>query len=308
MNRRKPLNKLLAVAVMSMLLAVGALSPTMLGRQSAAAQEPNPNCNSANNPGPGSVDNWLNTKYVNGENVDCIDVAFVAQSDCYLEHSIVNRTNFIYVLSWVKVDGPNDYPVWNDETGRTYSGIVQLADAGPGTSAFIYVDFRGPERGFVYGPDGTTPNDSANWFVGQDDKLFATWYQGPEHPGGKIYEVSTDCGDPEPELAYGCSQGFFKNNGYGKNTTLGDLQALGLTIGGYSPSATLHEVISNPGSGKIQKKGQTYDGLIRQQVTAYLNVLFALNYPLGMGDIFSVDQGTLEYYNHGGGVVDCRLK
>ena len=67
----------------------------------------------------------------------------------------------------------------------------------------------------------------------------------------------------------------------------------------------IYDVISNPGNGKVKRGVQTYDSFIRQQVTAYLNVLFVPGFPLTIDEIFSTDEGTLAYYNHGDGVLDC---
>lgn len=119
---------------------------------------------------------------------------------------------------------------------------------------------------------------------------------------GPYYRVNTDC---EAPLVYlGCSQGYFKNNGYGAETTLA---AAGLTTP-YNGDTTLLEVLSNPGSGKVQRGVQTYDGYTRQQVTAYLNKLqFGADYPLSLADIQAgkISMADLEYYNHGGEDVLC---
>ena len=109
--------------------------------------------------------------------------------------------------------------------------------------------------------------------------------------------------EPVTTDAVGCSQGYFKNNGYGSDITLGDLGIAGI----YDPDTTLLQVISNPGNGKIQKGVQTYDGYIRQQVTAYLNSMYVTGFPLDRGTILAggYTQGELEYANHGGADVIC---
>ena len=74
----------------------------------------------------------------------------------------------------------------------------------------VAVAFNTPGTDALFGMD---PDDVAHW-IGT---------------GGVSYQVDTDCSDPEPVLAYGCSQGFFKLNGYGTETTLGGPKCSGRT-------------------------------------------------------------------------------
>lgn len=237
----------------------------------------------------GSVATWWTAYKPAG--VDCFDLAiYNSPETCSLDASF---TSYVYASIEGRGWGYHDRLTWyelNDAGGVvTYSQTfpVKYPEDYNGGSVKILINFNSPEKDIGIG----------SWTPAGDKSHWRSYSRGVE------YTLDTDC---EPPLYYyGCSQGYFKNNGYGAETTLAEI---GLGGSGYGGSYTLLEVLSNPGSGKVQRGVQTFDGYIRQQVTAWLNIqLYGGEYPFTWQEVLdgTASMADLEYYNHGGENVLC---
>lgn len=271
----------------------------------------------------GGVVPWLST--ADPAAADCLDVFTIESRACYLNMDIVNRTTFrnddgtlntnaAYRLWWkVYVPGTD---LFTNPNPRNEFPIVPAAfeNGGEGSSVQIVVFVTGPEEDYYFfaGPEFYNTDPDVETFAYPYPRLTghplgAQYSQG----GGVIYTIDTYC-PPTPDVVLGCSQGYYANHPetYGLDWTLGDL-GIGTQ---YDPTTPLLTVLSNPGNGKVVKKGQTYDAYTRQQVTAYLNYLnlgedFELDPDLILSGGYSLAE--LEWYNHGAGgegyIGDCPL-
>jgi hypothetical protein len=261
----------------------------------------------------GGVVPWLST--ADPAAADCLDVFTIESRACYLNMDIVNRTTFrnddgtlntnaAYRLWWkVYVPGTT---LFDNPNPRNEFPIVPAAfeNGGEGSSVQIVVFVTGPEEDYYFfaGPEFYNTDPEVQTFAYPYPRLTghplgAQYSQG----GGVIYTIDTYC-PPEPVPVYGCSQGFYATHpdAYPElNRTLGDL-SIGTQ---YAPGTTLLTVLSNPGSGKIVKKVQTFDAYTRQQVTAYLNFIYVEGFALDQATILAggYSLAELEWNNHGAG-------
>ena len=256
-------------------------------------------CNFTNQPSQGSVADWWANAAPAG--VDCIDLSIVNSPEtCSLTatftsyvYASVRGEPFAYTdrLSWYETDANGVVirayegappTTWGSTNYGTGSFTVSFPEDYNGGTTWVLINFNSPESDIGV---GLSDYDKAHWRTTS---------------AGVIYPINTNC---QQEVVYGCSQGFYKNNGAlypALNSTLVDL-------GFYTnvkPGTTLLQVISNP---------KKYDGYTRQQVTAYLNWLYVDGFALDGATILAggYDQATLEWNNHGaygdGYIGDCPL-